>query len=306
MLSSFSKPEYLFQPRVAVRQLGRLLLRRPAPEAAVIELPWGVPISVQPRQAIGGCLYRSSIYDLIVTEAVSRLVAEADACVDCGANIGYVTSLMAVRAGKEGGVHAFEAHPGIFQQLAGNAARWAGVCDILLTCCGVSDSDQSARLWLPDEFAVDRGGSSLEAQGFGGAPPRKSIEIKARRLDDILPAPVRIGVMKIDVEGHEAAVFRGMAGMLGGKRIRDIVFEEWKPHPAETHELLREHRFTIFSLGQRLTGPLLLPADAAPGRRSYDPINYLATLDPHRAVDLFRGRGWTCLSRSVRRPDALA
>jgi FkbM family methyltransferase len=303
MLSSLSKPAYLFQPRVAVRQLVRVLLQGSPPPMAEVELPWGVSISVQPREAIGLCLYKSRIYDLIVTETVSRLVAEADACVDCGANIGYITSLMAVRAGRRGVVYAFEAHPGIFQQLTQNAARWNGISDIHLNCCGVSDSNHGALLWLPDEFAVNRGVASLEAQRFDGALPSEGIKVETRRLDDVLPASTKIGVMKVDVEGHEAAVFSGMAGLLGAKMVRDIVFEEWKPYPARTHELLRAHGFTVFSLGQRLTGPLLLAADAETGRDSYDPVNYLATLDPKRAMDLFRPRGWTCLARPARRPN---
>jgi FkbM family methyltransferase len=54
-----------------------------------------------------------------------RLLDRGDTAADAGANIGVMTSLMAVRAGPTGCVHAFEPHPEIFEELAANHAQWS-------------------------------------------------------------------------------------------------------------------------------------------------------------------------------------
>ena len=55
-------------------------------------------------------------FDLISCEAIWRLLDEGELALDVGANIGYMTSLMAARLGKNGRVIAFEPHPVLFQE----------------------------------------------------------------------------------------------------------------------------------------------------------------------------------------------
>ena len=61
----------------------------------------------------------------------------------------------------------------------------------------------TARLFVPDA------GSALGSLGVPpGATGGRAIEVSVRRLDDLVLGR-RVGFIKIDVEGHEAAVLRG-------------------------------------------------------------------------------------------------
>jgi hypothetical protein len=116
-------------------------------------------------------------------------------------------------------------------------------------------------------------------------------------LDSLWPQGV--GLLKVDVEGHEAAVFSGAQNLLAQKLIRDIVFEEHQPYPAPSHKLLLDHGYRIFRLTRSTWRPLLLPADA-PNRQPYLPSNFVATADPSRAMSRFREPGWYALSNGKR------
>ena len=49
----------------------------------------------------------TGIYDLIVTEILWRLINKGEIAVDVGANIGYMTSLMAAKVASSGKVYSY-------------------------------------------------------------------------------------------------------------------------------------------------------------------------------------------------------
>ena len=61
--------------------------------------------------------------DLAVSEALWRLLDPGALALDVGANIGFMTNLMAWRSGPCGRVLAFEPHPEVFRSLAENVER---------------------------------------------------------------------------------------------------------------------------------------------------------------------------------------
>ncbi len=104
----------------------------------------------------------------------------------------------------------------------------------------------------------------------------------------------RIGVMKIDIEGHELAALRGAERLLSVGCVRDIIFEEHTPLPTPVSRLLEAHGYQIFLLRKDTLGPKLIPTpcelpEALP--------NYLATLDSDRAQQRFKKRGFLSLRR---------
>ena len=134
-------------------------------------------------------------------------------------------------------------------------------------------------------------------------PSAVELSIKTVVIDELvkageLPSPKFV---KIDVEGHELAALRGAQLLLGSRRIRDIIFEEFSPYPAATHRLLERCGYTTLHFEQGLLGPRL--RRTRPGYRPplYSPPNFLATLDPARMADKFRVRRWHWLSAGRRR-----
>ena len=94
------KPEYLFQPS---KLCAALFIRKEVKQVPQnIRLPWGKSLEVKPGDAIGQSIIKLGVYELSVSEALWRLLDTGDTFVDAGANIGYMSSLMAARVGRRG------------------------------------------------------------------------------------------------------------------------------------------------------------------------------------------------------------
>jgi FkbM family methyltransferase len=295
MLNPFEivrKPEYFFHPRQVFRRVRRIF--GAATEVAVVALPWGAKVRVCTSENIGSDIYYYGIFDRVVPEAIARLVEPGDHCVDIGANLGQNTSLMAVRAGTKGQVWAFEPHPEIFKELTENAARWPQANFAPLRMERVALGNSRGQAWLANgqDFSHNRGSATLDAEGH--QPGKFSVDI--RRLDDYQSEIGRAGVCKIDVEGHELGVLQGATMMLSGKAMRDIVFEDFQSQPSPVVELLQGYGYTTFRLVPRWLGPGLEPDLTSRGAGTEVSYNFLATLEPERALKRFRRPGWCCLA----------
>lgn len=288
--------EYHWQPAQLLRRAWREatgVRRRPR---ALIRLPWGFPIIINPRESIGRAIVALNVLDLSVTETIWRLLDEGENAADIGANIGYMTSVMAARTRRGGRVLAFEPIPEIFAVLEENTTNWkphtGAAIDIHREAVG--DTDGAVDILITDHFTDNQGTGSIIGPVEGTADIRRRIPVSCRRFDSIAGDSLRFGLVKVDVEGAEALVFRGARALLSTGRIRDIVFEEHRTAPAESHQILRSHGYSVFRVARRRAGPALRPIDA-PVPSRLDPPTYLATLDPSRAADRFSSRGWRCL-----------
>lgn len=263
----------------------------PSREILPLSLPWDCTIRACSAETIGRSIATQGVYDLPVTEAIMRLADPGDTALDVGANIGYMSLVLARSVGPRGRVASFEPSPTVFPVLRMNVDNWKslGIAPIEIHGLALSESDGEGHLGFPANSDENWGLATLEIRD-GGIP------IQLRRLDSAEPEGA--GIMKVDVEGHEASVFAGASGLLSRKRIRDILFEEHEPYPARSHSILLDHGYQLYRLTRSTGRPLLLPA-SAPGRQAYLPSNFLATADPARAESRFRAPGWQALSKGV-------
>lgn len=293
-LLSLFKPEYCYRPGQILR---RLNLPNGASEFAQVRLPWGVPLRVRPQELIGQAILRLGVFELLVTESVWRLTDPGETVADVGANIGYMTSVMARRVGRAGTVWAFEPHPEVFKELDHNSHQWTGGANgaIKTVNAAVSESAGELSLKVPDAFSGNRGLSTLE----GGAEEGYTIvTIPGVTLDETLAGVERIGFVKMDVEGHELSVLRGASNLLAGRRVRDWVFEDAAGHPSPVTRLLSDAGYTLFRLKKHFSRPSLLPPDAPETHGAHEAPespNFLATADPDRARQRFAAGGWQAL-----------
>lgn len=286
-------PEYFFRPRQAWLRFRRGL-NGPPPASARVVLPWGDLISVHPAETIGAHLWYYGIFDLAVAETLTRLIDPGDTAVDVGANIGQMTSLMRWRAGPHGQVFAFEPHPELFrslEELVQSGGPPTPVAPVRLFRTALSDNTSSAWLDPGSRWETNQGLSRVvkDGDGAGGKFP-----VELRRLDDLLPAGTQAGLMKVDVEGHELAVFRGAGQLLARRAVRDIVYEDLGEQTAELTGLLHAHGFEVFALQATFWGAQLRPPGQRKGNRQTGE-NYLATLAPERALARFQPGGWQVL-----------
>lgn len=246
---------------------------------------------------ISRSIARKGIYDLVLTETVWRLLDEGEFGLDVGAHLGYVTSLMAARGGRSGKVIGLEPHPELFQELSRNVARWKGApnsAEVTVLNVAASDTAGAGFLRIPPDWELNRGVASVLAQSQNLGERDRKCAVRRDRLDNLLEANARVGVAKLDVEGHEDAVLRGAEGFLGRGAIRDIVFEDFGRYPTPAMLLLERFGYKVFSLAKALWGPRLAPADRS-GVAPWNDPNYLATLDPSRAIARLGKKGWAVL-----------
>jgi FkbM family methyltransferase len=290
-----SKPHYVFHPRRALRRMRYRAPEGPAPRK-VTELPWGVPLEVSMGDSIGFTIATAGVFDPCVTETLHRLIDPGELVADVGANVGYMSSVAAVRTGPGGRVLAFEPHPQVFELLERNVAGWRkrdGVGDVVLNRMALSDHAGEGTLIALQGFELNMGSASLEYGELvqGQTEGTKSFSVPLERLDDVA-AGERIGVMKIDVEGHEASMLSGARGLLAEQAIRDIVFEDHDEYPSKATTVVEEAGYELITLDNDLFGLRL----GAPEDRSDAPAwpgpSYLATADPARARSRLSPRGW--------------
>lgn len=289
----FTAP-YFFQPLQVLRRLRLEFFWREKKEA-VVRLPWGLPIKINPHEAVGQNIASRGVYEIEVTETLWRLTDPGDLAIDAGANIGYTTSILGVRVGPKGRVHAFEPHPQVFESLRENVETWRGdprCGSFILHQAALGMESGKALLHTNNWFRNNRGTAWI-SEKTEAAPDLQVIEVPIRNLDSLVAEGETIGVLKMDVQGHELSVLRGMARLLERRAVRDIVFEEEAAFPAPTHEYLKSCGYSIFGLQGYFAGVRGLP-DAQP---AFDPQvgpvpNYLATRDAERALARLRPAMW--------------
>ncbi len=168
----------------------------------------------------GDADYRTGDVELPVQQALAELLRPGDLVLDVGANVGFLTVIAARLVGPAGRVVAFEPVPANARQVRRNA-RLNRLANIDVEELAVGDRTGRARLVLA-RFA---GGAALEE---AGAPPddRGVLEVAITTLDDWLAARGRPSpaLVKIDVEGGEPAVLRGLVGTLA--RARPVLLVE--------------------------------------------------------------------------------
>ena len=286
------KPEYVFQPRVLIRRLrnGDAIGHGPTR----YEIPGGATIEALAEEEHGRILATLGVVDLPVTEALWRLATRHETCLDVGANIGYMTGILAGRMRGGGTIHAFEALPTIFEELERNVTRirtrFPNVT-IHTHAAAVSSQAGMLRMEMPDGFDKNRG---LAKVGESGA-----LEVPAVKLDDVFNDDTKIGVMKLDVEGHELAVLQGAEKMFAAKRIRDCVFEEHRAYPTDVTTWFEDHGYDVFRIARPLWRPSLVDPRIPYKKVDWLPVSFVATSEKFRARARFTPMGWASLRGST-------
>ncbi|WP_442506637.1 FkbM family methyltransferase [Novipirellula sp. SH528] len=245
---------------------------------------------------IGGQIVALGLYDLVVSETLWRLCDQGELALDVGANIGYTSFVMSQKLGS-GTIWAYEPHPILFQELAGNVAslvNQGASTDIQTKNLALGPIAGHLPLHVPKDFQYHRGESSLAMPSHLEYQER-DISVEVATLDSELNSGEVLGVMKIDVEGFELEVLQGGIKSFENKRIRDCVFEEHREYPTPVTEWFESKGYKVFRIDRTLRGPVMLPPDSKQPTTQWTAKNLLATCDVSRAEDRFHKLGWQCL-----------
>ena len=231
--------------RIDFRGKGRLRKRLPVPDEGrpVVSFPGGVRLRLDLRESLQRDFY-FGLADQRELRLVARQLRRGGDFVDVGAHIGMYT----VRAGLElrgrGRVLAFEPNPSARAQLLENL-ELNDCTNVILVAAAVGDERGEATLHVP--ASPDPSFSSLEGGRFAEGEP---IRVPVTTVDAaVAEHGLTPSVVKVDVEGREATVVRGMAETIATLRPMLLVEVSAESAP-EVHRLCAGYRG--FRLGRRL------------------------------------------------------
>lgn len=209
--------------RMARWQLGSRLLGAPV----VVPFAAGTTLVMERGMhgATGNLYY--GLYEVDDMAFVAHALRDEDLFVDVGANIGSYTVLAAGVAGAR--TLACEPIPSTRTRLLRNVA--VNHLEALVQVAAVAVSDREGIVTMTS----DRDTTNLVAADG-------DLVVRATSLDTLLAGDVP-AVMKIDVEGHEAAVLRGARQTLADERLLALVVELSGPEEPAVRELLAKESF---------------------------------------------------------------
>lgn len=156
-------------------------------------------LGVTPRLCLDG------FWESWVTTALARALRPGSFCVDIGANHGYYTMLLADGAGPDGRVLALEPNPALAELLALTLEVNGFDRRTLVVQQAATDGTASTvRLVIPRR----RGACATICRAPSAA--EIAIDVEAASVDDLTAAWPRVDLVKIDAEGAEPIIWRGM------------------------------------------------------------------------------------------------
>ncbi|MEU0931222.1 FkbM family methyltransferase [Streptomyces malaysiensis] len=171
---------------------------------------FGATFAVDTQDLIQRYLYLFGVWEPHMTRWLQRRLKPGDVFVDVGANIGYYSVLASRLVGGSGKVVAVEASP-TFLGLLQRHARRNGCANIRTVNAAASDREELLTFIL----ASSRNMGANSVVPYDG-PAESTFEIAARPLPDLLTEDeiTRARVIKVDVEGAEGGVVRGLVPLL--------------------------------------------------------------------------------------------
>lgn len=136
---------------------------------------------------------------------------------DIGANIGYYTIQFAEAAGADGQVHAFEPVESTHRILDRNVAI-NSLESVVTNRCIVSSDLSDKRIHISED-ATGNCAVDIEGAEFETVASTTLMTYCAEHNID------HIDLVKIDVEGHELHVLRGMSDLLAANRVENLFLE---------------------------------------------------------------------------------
>ena len=150
-------------------------------------------------------------------DLLAQWIAAGDWVIDIGANVGHYTKRMSELVGASGRVLSFEPVPATFALLAANAELFR-FANVSLFNAAASDRMAVVSMTMPD---FDSGLHNFYEAHLTEQPEDRPADPPSNNALSVLTLPVDsvcfgqpISFIKIDAEGHEAAVLAGMDALI--------------------------------------------------------------------------------------------
>ena len=184
-------------------------------------------------------------WEMRITKIFAQTIQKGFYCADIGANHGYFSLLMADIAGADGRLLAVEPNPKLFQLLSQNVEVNGFLKKSEVHQKALTDTNgEKLTLMIPD-------GRDLNATVVSGgevSAADRAFEVETATLDELTKDWKRVDFVKIDAEGAEEKIWRGMRATVE-KNPQIIVVMEFKRDCSENPKAFLE---SIIAAGFRL------------------------------------------------------
>ncbi len=154
-----------------------------------------------------------NIYEIQIRNVLIKYLKKGDTFIDIGANIGFISAIGTGLVGKSGQVHSFEPVPTFFQRLK-LMAKLNKDYQIFVNNYALGEKPGISKIDITNRPNI---GWNTMVPGFMRKNTiKKSIPIEVIRIDDyIINNNIKnISLIKIDVEGFEFPVLKGLVKFL--------------------------------------------------------------------------------------------
>ncbi|RAI45030.1 FkbM family methyltransferase [Rhodoplanes roseus] len=198
---------------------------------ALTKTVYGHKMYVDTKSQVGACYLMDGYWEEWVTRRLKDYVRPGMHAVDVGANMGFFTLMLCDLVGADGHVTAFEPWPPYHELLRRNLELNGFQGRSTLVNKAVSDAAGSTDFFF--ENAYGTGSLSVGIRDFaaahGVAFGSAASTVETVTIDDVLTDGARpVDFIKIDVDGAEPLVFKGMRTLLAQRRPL-TVFCEFTP-----------------------------------------------------------------------------
>ena len=208
------------------------------------------------KESIGLHLLVFGIYEPLLMECLLHYIKPGFTFVDVGANIGTFSIPMAKAVGGGGIVLSVEPSPTVFPYLRDNV-RLNNASNIKLENCAAGERDDFIQFY---DAPISHFGMGSFGPQFGVDP----VKVHVKTLDSILLKNKikNEDIVKVDGEGYEALIFKGMPVLLNQMKKPIIFFEfcDWAEQriahnkTGDSQRVLRECGYKIYRLRNFIRG----------------------------------------------------
>ena len=244
---------YILRPW-PLREITNFIIKKIIPEkiktnSSIIYLNPNDPV-------ISGALF-FGVYEKSETKFLNDICFKGMKVIDIGANVGYYSALTSDAVGPEGIVLAIEPDPESFKYLLKTiqASKFKNIRPFLKAA---SDHNNILPLFISKD---NRGDNRL----YKTKQKRNSIKVETIIVDELIIENEidQIDLIKIDVQGYEPKVIRGMQKIITSSNKITLLTEFWPQgiidageNPKDFLETLRNLDFSLYELNKQ--GKLIL------------------------------------------------
>lgn len=215
-------PEFVYtvllRPR-PLRRLANCLILKIIPDRVETH---GVAIALNTADPVISCALAFGVYETYQTQLVRELIRPGMRVLDIGANVGYYTALFSQAVGARGEVFAFEPEPANFGFLSRTVAA-NGFTGVRLWNAAVADAPGEASLFLSEDNKGDH-----RLYGAPEGPGQQAqISVPVVAIDALLTDGSPVDFIKVDVQGAEGLVLRGMRRTIQNSPDVTLLTEFW-------------------------------------------------------------------------------